>query len=371
MKIAFVLPNLEFGGAELALLSLATLMAEKGKPFDVLLIVGSRKGDLTGRVPPSVRVVELGVPNLSKGLLRLRRTVTAESVDVLFSAMPHGNLLALLAAFPLRKPRVVISEHGNVAAGLLELRPIKRRVLLTLMRLLYPRAAAVLAVSPGLAKEVEQTLGVRTERIHVVRNPVLMPGWREQAASQVQQPWFAPMHETPVLLWVGRMVESKGLSDLISVFQKVRQNRVARLVLIGDGPARNQTSALVESMGLSDDVAFFGFQANPFQFMRAADLFVLSSRWEGFGNVLIEAMACGLPVVSFACDHGPKALIQHGVNGLLAPPRDSEALAEAALQVLAQPQLRASLVQAGKKTAEAFEAHSVAAETEAIIAGLD
>jgi glycosyltransferase involved in cell wall biosynthesis len=140
--------------------------------------------------------------------------------------------------------------------------------------------------------------------------------------------------EPPVILGVGRLTVQKDFPTLIRAFARVRQKRNARLLILGEGELRSELNALVAELGLQADVALPGFVENPFVFMRHASLFVLSSAWEGFGNVLVEAMACGMPVVSTDCPSGPAEILQNGKWGRLVPVGDVQALSEALLATL-------------------------------------
>ncbi|MCS4188096.1 glycosyltransferase [Salinibacter ruber] len=155
------------------------------------------------------------------------------------------------------------------------------------------------------------------------------------------------------------MTEQKGYPYLLDAFRRVRDERQAELWILGEGDQRSTIESRIEELGLVENVSLLGFRNNPFKFMAAADVFVLSSLWEGFGNVIVEAMACGTPVVATDCPHGPGEIITHEKNGLLVPPADSDALSNALLRVLRDQSLKEQLTENGKERARDFHASKI------------
>jgi glycosyltransferase involved in cell wall biosynthesis len=171
------------------------------------------------------------------------------------------------------------------------------------------------------------------EKIKVIYNPVITPELFARAEEPLDHPWFRP-GEPPVVLGVGRLTQAKDFPTLIRAFALVRKERPARLMILGEGEERPKLEALVRELRLEEDVALPGFVDNPYKYMKRAAVFVLSSRWEGFGIVLVEAMALGTPVVATDCPSGPAEILENGKWGRLVPPGDPEALAKAILDTL-------------------------------------
>jgi glycosyltransferase involved in cell wall biosynthesis len=169
-----------------------------------------------------------------------------------------------------------------------------------------------------------------------------------------------------VVVAFGRLISRKGFDDLLKAFRIVRDKMKSRLIIIGDGEEHNNLQNLSYSLSLEDDVTLTGYLDNPYEILSSADVFVLSSRWEGFGNVIIEAMACGVPVISTDCPYGPNEIITHGVNGLLVPVGDVQAMAEAIVTLLRDRALRTSLAEAGRKRAQDFSVDKMVAEYEKV-----
>jgi glycosyltransferase involved in cell wall biosynthesis len=164
-----------------------------------------------------------------------------------------------------------------------------------------------------------------------------------------------------LLLACGRLKALKGFDYLIDALVAVRKTVPAHLWIVGEGEERSALELKIKRLGLEGCVRLVGFQENPFKYMAAADVFVLSSLYEGFGNVIVEAMACGVPVVATNCPYGPGEIIEDGKNGILAPPADAAALAAAILRVLKDEDIRKKLSIEGKNRASDFNAHTIAA----------
>jgi len=167
----------------------------------------------------------------------------------------------------------------------------------------------------------------------VIYNPVVSPELYEKADAPLEHPWFRS-NQPPVILGVGRHYPQKGFDTLLRAFARVRQETPARLVILGEGPERPNLERLASELGVAADVDMPGFDPNPFRYMKRAGVFVLSSRYEGLPNVLIQAMACGCPVVSTDCPNGPAEILDGGRYGALVPVDDVEAMARAIVRAL-------------------------------------
>ncbi|NLO89188.1 MAG: glycosyltransferase, partial [Clostridia bacterium] len=187
---------------------------------------------------------------------------------------------------------------------------------------------AVVAVSQGVADDLVKTTGLMRELIKVIYNPIVTPELLEKAKESIGHPWFKP-GQPPVILSAGRLTAAKDFPTLIHAFARVRAERLARLMILGEGEERPNLESLVRELGLESDVSMPEFVENPYAYMARAAVFVLSSAWEGFGNVLVEAMAVGTPVVSTDCPSGPAEILEGGKWGKLVPVGDVEKLAKA------------------------------------------
>jgi glycosyltransferase involved in cell wall biosynthesis len=195
-----------------------------------------------------------------------------------------------------------------------------------LIRWAYPRADAVVAVSQGVASDLVEVCGIAASHVHVLNNPVVTPETARMRSEPVDHPWLRDP-TLPVVLAVGRLVPQKDFGTLLEAFALARRSRAARLVILGEGPLRAELEATVRRLDVAADVDLPGFCANPYAAMAAADVFVLSSAWEGSPGVLIEAMSCGTPVLSTDCPSGPRQILDGGRWGRLVPVGDAQAMA--------------------------------------------
>lgn len=340
--VSIFLPSLAGGGAERAITIVANGLAARG--IDVSLVLGTASGPYVGMVQPDVRVVDLGTSSMPRALPRLASYLRAARPDAVLAAMSHVNVVAALAHRLARSPaRLVLSERAHLGSVFGEYRNLRMRMTRTLMRLTYPWAHQVIAVSDGVAQDLPSHVPVPRERIVTVYNPIIDETLRRQADAPPAHPWLADS-EFPVVLAAGRLIAQKDFATLVRAFAQVRRQRPARLLILGEGELREPLLALAAQLGIAADVALPGFEANPFAAMRAARLFVLSSRFEGLPGVLIQAMACGTPVVSTDCPSGPREILEDGRWGALVQVGNADALAlamGAALDDASPPDVRA------------------------------
>jgi glycosyltransferase involved in cell wall biosynthesis len=240
---------------------------------------------------------------------------------VLVSSMSHANLVALWAArLAGRVTPVVVTEHNTMSQANQHENMVSRNLWPILLRRFYPWASSVVAVSRGAADDLARTSGFPRSRVEVVYNPVITRSVMALAREKPGQP--------PVILGVGRLTRQKDFPTLIRAFARLRTQREARLIILGEGEDRAKLEHLVGELELTQDVAMPGFQ-NAMAYMARSALFVLSSAWEGLPTVLIEALAAGTRVVSTDCPSGPREILQEGRLGALVPVGDAAALASA------------------------------------------
>lgn len=335
MKIALFMPDLSGGGAERMMVNLARGFVDRGAEVDMVLI--RREGAYLSLVPASVRIVNLGAGRTIRSITALAGYLQRERPAALLSTFVNVNLAALLARRLARVPVRVVVRESNTASlkRAFHDRPLMRMTD-RLQRWVYRWADGIVAVSQGVGDDMVHNIGVPADRMQVINNPVVTPELLGLASEPAGHPWFVP-GEPPVILGVGRLTAQKDFPTLIRAFAKVRQQRPARLVILGEGEDRPVLERLHADLGLHGDVDLPGFAPNPYAFMARAGAFVLSSRWEGSPNVLVEAMACGTPVVATDCPSGPAEILDRGQFGGLVPVRDPDALAEAIVQTLEAP----------------------------------
>lgn len=347
------------GGAERVMLNLAGGLADLGARVD--LVMARKAGHFLDEVPDHVDLIDLaapaawlGVPALALrspgdagrllpvllsgdaprvvgAIPRLADYLDRARPDALVSALNYTNVAALIAARRARhRPRTVVTLHNNLSAVLARPRATGRRNhrLAPLLAHYLPQADHVVAVSRGVARDAAHHINVAPERIETVYNPVITRAAADLAAAPPGHPWLVDK-AMPVVLGIGKLKPQKDFFTLIRAFARLREHRQARLIVLGEGPQRRALEALAADLGVARDVDLPGFVANPWAMLRCADAFALSSVHEGFGNVIVEALACGCPVVSTDCPSGPDEILDSGRYGRLVPVGDAAAMAEA------------------------------------------
>ena len=344
-------------------LNLARGFAARG--LDVDLVLQQAEGPYLSQVPDTVRLIDLKARRMAFALLPLTAYLRREKPQALLAGMMHTNVVALLARRLARVgTRVVISEHSAPGISSCNAQNLRRRFVLSVARLVYPWADGVVAVSKGVADDVAHALRFPRARITVIHNPASTSRILEKAKEPLEHTWFSAKKE-PVILGAGRLTWQKDFSTLLRAFAAVRKERAVRLVILGEGKEHERLGALANELGIAESVDMVGFVDNPYKYMARAAVFVLSSRKEGFGNVLVEALACGTPVVSTDCPSGPTEILEDGKYGLLVPAGDAESLAEAILATLNNP-IPASVLQ---QRARDFSVEKIADQYEAMLLG--
>jgi glycosyltransferase involved in cell wall biosynthesis len=332
-RVAFFIGSFGGGGIERITAHLAHNFVKLGIKVDLIL----NRGDRTHlwRMPAQTRTIDLNTPNLYLSLPGLVRYLQQEQPSALLAADHYMNEIALLAKrIAGVSVRVVVAEHNQLSKTAQNATKLKGRLAPLFARYLYPWADGIVAVSDGVAQDLARAASIPLTQIHTIYNPVINPEMLASANESPAHDWFTPTATVPTILGVGKLEPQKDFPNLIRAFAKVRQQQPARLVILGWGPDLPHLTALVEELGIATDVDFPGYVQNPYAYMARADVFVLSSAWEGLPTVLIEAMALDTPVVATDCESGPAEILANGRYGYLMPVGDSDALAAAILQVL-------------------------------------
>lgn len=331
-KIALFLGSLHGGGAEKVMVNLAEGFVSRGYDVDLLLI--KAEGPYLSLVPDQVRIVDLGVTRMRYCLPSLVRYLRREKPDTMISSMGGANLFAIIANIITKLPnRLVIRVEITASLALQHNKSLGKSVECKAISLLYNAANAVVAVSEGVKLDLTTHFKLKKDKVTTIYNPI------------VNDLLFLRMQESvdltccsdqiaPLIISVGRLELQKDYPTLIRAFAELRKQRLARLLILGEGKERGSLERLIHDLNLEEDVVLAGFVNNPFAYMNKASLFVLSSKYEGFGNVLVEAMACGTPVVSTDCPSGPAEILENGRWGKLVPVGDSSALAKAMAESL-------------------------------------
>jgi glycosyltransferase involved in cell wall biosynthesis len=360
-KIAMFMRSMQgSGGAERAMLNLAQGFLDHGQRVD--LVMARKTGHFLDEIPPAIRVVDLKVrsaleslkslPGLGRDAWFWTRMILAtkphfvlgalpgltsylqrEKPDVVISAMDYPNAVAIsAAALAGNKVPVIATVHNTLSVEVANAKRSRIRAQLDVVRRFYPRADSLVSVSRGVADDLADVLG-DDGKICTIYNPVVSADLDMKAAQPLKHPWF-PGEGPPVVLAVGGFKPQKDFFTLFRAFAIARKKRHIRLLVLGEGKLRGALTALAADLGIADDLEMPGFVGNPYQYMAQASLMVVSSIFEGLSMVLIEALACGCPVVSTDCPNGPAEILDNGRFGTLVPVKDEEGLAAAILASL-------------------------------------
>jgi glycosyltransferase involved in cell wall biosynthesis len=367
-RLAVLMPSLTGGGAERVLLQLAREF--KGSGHEVDLLVSRVKGSHGEQLPPDIRAIRLRragdivgraramgaaagdrmallrpvlLPIKSSWALRylpdLTRYLRENRPDALLSANTWPNLVALWARRRAGvATRVVVTEHVHMSARVRHLAKKWRwRHLPDIVHRSYPRADGIVAVSRGVADDLVTCARLPERRVSSIPNPVVTSALLRKADEPAPHPWLAP-GSPPVVLAAGRLHPQKDFPTLLRAIAQARRRRPGlRLVLLGEGAERPALERLARELGIEEALLLPGHVDNPYAFMSRAAVFALSSIYEGLPTVLIEALACGAPVVSTDCPSGPAEILENGRFGRLVPVGDDSALAAAVVAALDAP----------------------------------
>ena len=331
--VAVLLPDLRGGGTERVRLILVREFVRRGLSVDVVLM--RLRGELLEELPETVNVVDLGSPRMRFVPASLRRYLARSRPRTLLVALWPLTGIACLVSRTLRsRPHLVVSEHNDFR-HLPSLTALERFVLRHFGRRIYGLADRIVTVSGGVAESLAACAGLDQRAIRVIGNPIREAKNLEPAPEDAGLfRWWADAEVK--LVAAGSLKKQKGFDVLFQSLAMVAEGRNVRLIVLGEGDLRGELDALAGRLGVSDRIRMPGFRRNPFPFFAAADLFVLSSRWEGLPGVLIEALGCGTPVVSTNCQSGPAEILADGKFGRLVPVNDPERLSEGILEWLSK-----------------------------------
>ena len=300
------------------------------------LVLMERRGELLTDVPPGCRVISLDSPRLRSAVWHLRKYLLREKPDALLAAMWP---LSALAGFALRfsglRTRLVVSEHNDFR-HMPSIKPLERAMLRLFGSWLYSRVSKVVAVSSGVRESLREVAGLGADTVEVIHNPIRqsVDGSIEKGDTDLVGWW---QQADLKLIAVGSLKPQKGYPTLLKALGLLRRSTDARLLVLGEGAERGALERFAKNESVADAVRFPGFRASPQPYLKLADTFVLSSRWEGLGNVITEALLCGCRVVSTDCRSGPAELLADGQYGKLVPVGDPRQLANAIADSIADP----------------------------------
>lgn len=344
--ILILLPNLGGGGAERLAVYLANDWVARGYAVEFILL--KNEGALLPLLSPAIRVTSLNVDRIKWSIWPLRHHLKRTRPDVVWVGMwPLTSAAVIAWLFARRQGKIFLTDHNQLSISCvreLDISPLWLRIV---MNATYPFATGVMAVSKGVAADMCRLSGFAEDRIKVIYNPAARGVTAERAAAALREQLWGQGF-THHILTVGSFKLQKNHALLIRAFAKLPRSLNAKLTILGEGDLRPVMEQQIAELGLQDRVSLPGFYQDPYPWFLSADLFVLSSDWDGFGNVIVEALECGVPIVSTDCPSGPTEILEDGRYGRLVPVGDVDALAAAMIASLNEAPARESLMNRAK-----------------------
>lgn len=346
--VAVHLPTLEAGGAERVMLTVANGLSERGYAVD--LTVSNLRGGFKQDISNHVNVVEFSsteppfLPALGS-FPDLCQYISNVEPSLFISSMKHINIISILAwKASGSNSKMVVTEH-NTPDQLID-GSRKNALIYKIAKIEYPWADTIVGVSDGVIESLSETVDVPESEIQRIYNPVVTSQLIEKSKESASHRWFES--EEDVVLNVGRMTEQKNQSLLIRAIAKLSPANRPKLIIVGKGHREEKIRELAVKLGVRQDLDIINWVDNLYAYMGSADVFALSSRWEGLPTVLIEALACGCPVVSMDCPSGPREILCDGEYGMLVDEYDPVALSEAVTKQLQNPDAESKIRERGK-----------------------
>ena len=362
IKLMIVIHSLKGGGSERVVINL--LKGLDRKEFTITLVLYERVFDYPVPENTDIKILEIyasrNIFKLAKGfilkIINLASLIRKNRPDVILSLLSSTNVTIILAKMLSRiKCKVIASEHTFPSVYLKN--EMYGGITKYFMKCVYPKADRIIAVSGGIKQDLIENFNLPEAKIRVIYNPIDIQEIELLAQEKGEHPWF--YEKVPVIISVGRLTKAKGYPYLLKAFSLVRRSLLCKLMIIGDGEDKKELIGMAKDLDIEKDMELLGFQKNPFNYMARSSLFVLSSLYEGFSNVILEAMALGLPIVSTDCPSGPSEIIEHKKNGLLVPIKNEKALAQAIIDVITNDELKNNLSREAKVRAQFFALNKI------------
>lgn len=327
-KIAFFLPDLGGGGAERVMVNLANGLSKRG--FDIDFIVSKAIGPYFKEISNEINIISFNNTRIIFSIKNLWLYIIKKKPKCIISALSAANIIAIIASILcFKRVKVVIREANNIEEEICNEKKIKNKIIYKLKLIFYHFANIIIVNSKGSANAIEKNIKyISKNKIKILNNPVIDEKLINKSNFLVNHKWLCPKKH-PVILGVGRLTIQKDFETLIKAYKIVRDKIQCKLIILGEGELRKKLYLLVEELGIKEDVDMPGFIDNPFNYMKNCDVFVLSSKYEGSPNVLIQAMAVGNRIVSTNCNSGPAELITSDEYGYLVPVGNVEEMANA------------------------------------------
>ena len=346
-KISIVLPNLEGGGAERLAIYLANDWVGRG--FKVEMVLMKKHGELLSILRPEILIIDLKAKRFRNGILRLYKYFKYSQPDIIWVGMwPLTSISVVSWILSKRVGLIYLIDHNQLSISVINELKVPAFILKMLMRLTYPFASGIMTVSHGVKADLIELGGFRGDQVKVIYNPAAtgIPAKMKVTEEDRGAIWGEGFDNH--ILSVGALSNQKNYELLIKAFAKISKKLNAKLIILGEGNLRGSLESLIGELNIEKSVELAGFTKNPYLWYLTADLYVMSSSWEGLPTVLIEALECGLPIVSTDCPSGPNEILENGRFGKLVPINNPDALKVAIEISLAEDYDSTSLIKRAK-----------------------
>ncbi|MGM9506513.1 glycosyltransferase [Larkinella sp. GY13] len=326
MKILLVYRDLTQGGVQRIIVHVANYLAIRG--YEVTLLLGVVKGPYLDLLNENIKIISPDTKNRFYLLRYLISYLRSNKSDILFTGVPSFNILAIIAKYwSATDTKVVISEHSNTIEEFRMLPWSIYKLSFLFIPIFYRFADSIISVSSGVANDLSKFAKIPLKKISVIYNPAYNDHLLSEAEQNVEEIWLTSK-DYPVIMGVGRLTDQKNFSALIDAVYNVSLRRKVKLIIVGEGHLHDELLYRINSYKMGSIAKLIGFKKNPVAWINKADVFVLSSKWEGFGVILVEALAAGTTIVSTDCKSGPAEILQNGKLGYIVPASDIDALAK-------------------------------------------
>lgn len=362
IKVVFFIYRMGSGGAARTFLNIINNLDRQ--KFSPLLVTLDYEADYESYLKEDIRFIKLDTKRLRSAIFPLAKLIRKEKADIVFSTIPNYNTIAILARlFSFTKAKNVVREAAYLGGD------PKTDAKLKLYGMLYGFSSRVIALSEGVKANIVKRYNVKDRNINVIYNPIDIEGIEAAAerAEPIAEEAGLFTDDTKTIVTAGRLVDDKDHVTLLEAFAKVKENVSSRLIIMGEGELEQTLKQKASSLGVADSVHFIGFQKNPYFFLKKSDVFVLSSKREGFGHVLGEALAVGTPIVSTDCKPGAQEVLDNGKYGSMCSVGDAKEMADKIVDILTIDQTsREQIVQSGYERAQQFAAEKIVKQYEAV-----
>lgn len=371
IKVLFFISSLAGGGAERVMVEILHYL-DKSKIEPVLvLLYPYQDSPYLEKLPSNIKIRVVHRKSDSpfqkiKQLISFIKVVCNEKPNTILSMLTHNNIMAIIAGIILNK-KIIVSEHSTLSE-VIKTKEGARILGLSvpiLVKRLYKHSHKIIAVSEGIKSDLVEQFSISQYKIEVIYNPLDLKNIYKASTEQLESKFIED--NLPYVIAMGRLIWQKGFDILIKTFSRVLREFDSRLLILGEGPEREALEKLCKDLRIADNVHLIGFQKNPYKFLSKADVFVLSSYYEGLPMVILEAMACGAPVIATDCKSGPREILDNGKYGILVPTGDVDSLAEAILLILNDKRLQYEYSVKGKERANFFSAERIIKQYEDLI----